>query len=142
MNAEELITRFNNTAGGLIIFVAIAIIIFCALLWYYFAYFAYSLKNTVSAVIGTHTHVQTRDAQILNTGVLYISDVGMCGSYNSVLGTEINSVIERIIKHNENSRFEYLDNDDRLFSAVILKFNDLTFKGEEIIPLYIINKKG
>ena len=45
MNAEELITRFNNTAGGLIIFVAIAIIIFCALLWYYFAYFAYSLKN-------------------------------------------------------------------------------------------------
>ena len=66
----------------------------------------------------------------------------MCGSYNSVLGTEINSVIERIIKHNENSRFEYLDNDDRLFSAVILKFNDLTFKGEEIIPLYIINKKG
>ena len=104
--------------------------------------FAYSLKNTVSAVIGTHTHVQTRDAQILNTGVLYISDVGMCGSYNSVLGTEINSVIERIIKHNENSRFEYLDNDDRLFSAVILKFNDLTFKGEEIIPLYIINKKG
>ena len=83
--------------------------------------FAYSLKNTVSAVIGTHTHVQTRDAQILNTGVLYISDVGMCGSYNSVLGTEINSVIERIIKHNENSRFEYLDNDDRLFSAVILK---------------------
>lgn len=45
MNAEELITRFNNTAGGLIIFVAIAIIIFCALLWYYFAYFAYSLKK-------------------------------------------------------------------------------------------------
>lgn len=103
---------------------------------------AYALKNSVSAVLGTHTHVQTRDAQILNTGVLYITDVGMCGSYNSVLGTEINSVVERIIKHDETKRFTYLDEDDKLFSAVILKFDDLTFKGEEIIPLYIINKKG
>ena len=103
---------------------------------------AYALKNSVSAVLGTHTHVQTRDAQILNTGVLYITDVGMCGSYNSVLGTEINSVVERIIKHDETKRFTYLDDDDKLFSAVILKFDDLTFKGEEIIPLYIINKKG
>ena len=104
--------------------------------------FAYSLKGSVSAVLGTHTHVQTRDAQILNTGVLYITDVGMCGSYNSVLGTEINSVVNRIIKHDETSRFTYLDDDDRLFSAVILKFDDLTFKGVEITPLYIINKKG
>ncbi len=104
--------------------------------------FAYSLKGSVSAVLGTHTHVQTRDAQILNTGVLYITDVGMCGSYNSVLGTEINSVVNRIVKHDENSRFTYLDDDDRLFSAVILKFDDLTFKGVEITPLYIINKKG
>ena len=104
--------------------------------------FAYSLKGSVSAVLGTHTHVQTRDAQILNTGVLYITDVGMCGSYNSVLGTDINSVVNRIIKHDEASRFTYLEDDDRLFSAVILKFDDLTFKGVEITPLYIINKKG
>lgn len=104
--------------------------------------FAYALKNTVSAVIGTHTHVQTRDAQILKDGVLYISDVGMCGSYNSVLGTEIESVIDREILHKPNAHFKYLDDDDTLFSAVVLKFNDLTFKGESITPIYIINKKG
>ena len=104
--------------------------------------FAFSLKNTVSAIIGTHTHVQTRDAQILKTGPLYISDVGMCGSYNSVLGTEINSVVKRIIFHDENTHFDYLDKDDTLFSAVVLKFDDLTFKGKEIIPLYIVNRKG
>ena len=104
--------------------------------------FAYALKNSVSAVLGTHTHVQTRDAQVLNTGVLYISDVGMCGSYNSVLGDEIDSVVERIIMHNENARFKLLEDDDRLFSAVILRFNDYTFKPESIEPLYIIKRKG
>ena len=104
--------------------------------------FAYALKNSVSAVIGTHTHVQTRDAQILNGSLLYITDVGMCGSYNSILGTEINSVINRIILHDETKHFEYLDEDDRLFSAVVLKFDDLTLKGTEIIPIYIINKRG
>ncbi len=104
--------------------------------------FAYALKNSVSAVLGTHTHVQTRDAQILNTGVLYISDIGMCGSYNSVLGDEIDSVVERIIFHNENARFKLLEDDDRLFNAVILKFDDYTFKPLGIESLYIIKKKG
>ena len=104
--------------------------------------FAYALGNTVSAVLGTHTHVQTRDEQILNTGVLYISDVGMCGSYNSVLGDEINSVVERIIYHNENARFKLLEDDDRLFNAVILSFDDITYKPLGIKSLYIIKKKG
>ena len=104
--------------------------------------FAYALKNSVSAVLGTHTHVQTRDAQILNTGILYISDVGMCGSYNSVLGDEIDSVVERIIYHNENARFKLLEDDDRLFNAVVLRFDDYTFKPLGIESLYIIKKKG
>ena len=103
---------------------------------------AYALKNSVSAVLGTHTHVQTRDAQILNSGAFFISDVGMCGSYNSVLGTEIESVVDKIIYHDETKHFKYLDEDDTLFSAVVLKFDALTFKPVEIIPLYLINKKG
>ena len=104
--------------------------------------FAYSLKSTVTAVIGTHTHVQTRDAQILNTGVAYISDVGMCGSYNSVLGDEINSVVNKIIHHDETSRFKLLDDDDSVFSAVVINVDDFSFTAKEIIPIYIINKKG
>lgn len=103
--------------------------------------FAYSLGSSVSAVIGTHTHVQTRDAQILSTGPLFISDVGMCGSYNSVLGDEINSVVQRIILHNQNVRFKLLEDDDSLFSAVIMEFDDETNKPKDINPLYIINRK-
>ena len=104
--------------------------------------FAYSLKGSVSAVLGTHTHVQTRDYQILNNDTFFISDVGMCGSYNSVLGCEIESVVDRIILHDPSSRFKYLEDDDTLFSAVVLKFDDITFKPIEILPIYIVNKKG
>lgn len=103
--------------------------------------FAYALKDTVSAVIGTHTHVQTNDAQILNTGVFYMSDVGMCGSYNSVLGDEINSVVERVILHNDKARFKLLEDDDSLFNAVVLKFDDITLRPQEIVPISILNRK-
>ena len=104
--------------------------------------FAYSLSNKVSAVLGTHTHVQTRDAQILNTGIFYMSDVGMCGSYNSILGDEINSVVNRIILHNERSRFKLLEDDDMLFNGVVLTFDDLTNEPIKIEPIYIINRKA
>ena len=103
--------------------------------------FAYSLKNTVSAVLGTHTHVQTRDAQKLETGVLYITDVGMCGLYESVLGVEYNSVVSRIILEDDNARFKQKDHGDTLFSAVVLKFDDYSFEGKEIIPIYIIDRE-
>ncbi len=102
---------------------------------------AYSLKDSISALIGTHTHVQTRDAQILNTGTFFMSDVGMCGSYNSVLGDEIDSVVKKIVFHDETSRFKLLEDDDSVFSAVILTFDDKTYKPLDINPLYIINRK-
>ena len=103
--------------------------------------FAYSLKNSVSAIIGTHTHVQTRDYQILSTGPFYISDVGMCGLYDSVLGTEYNSVVSRVILHDSNVHFKQKDIGDTIFSAVVLKFDDISFKPIEIVPIYIIDKE-
>ena len=101
---------------------------------------AYSLKNSISALLGTHTHVQTRDYQKLVTGPLYISDVGMCGLYDSVLGVEYNSCVERIILKQENARFKQLDHGKTLFSAVVLKFDNYNFEGKEIIPIYIVNE--
>jgi hypothetical protein len=47
---------------------------------------AWHLDGKVSAIIGTHTHIQTADAQILPNGTAYITDVGMTGPYNSVIG--------------------------------------------------------
>ena len=53
------------------------------------------LDGKVSAVLGTHTHVQTADAQILPGGTAYMSDVGMSGPYESVIGMKIDVAIKR-----------------------------------------------
>ncbi|MHB8392464.1 MAG: TIGR00282 family metallophosphoesterase [Acidobacteriaceae bacterium] len=53
------------------------------------------LDGKVSAVLGTHTHVQTADAQILPGGTAYISDVGMSGPYESVIGMKIDVAVKR-----------------------------------------------
>lgn len=54
------------------------------------------LDGRVSLVAGTHTHVPTADARILENGTGYITDVGMCGDFNSVLGFEKETPIERL----------------------------------------------
>ena len=55
------------------------------------------LEGKVSAVIGTHTHVATADEQILPKGTAYISDVGMCGPHESVLGRDTEAVVRRFL---------------------------------------------
>ena len=55
------------------------------------------LEGEVSAVIGTHTHVQTSDEKILPKGTAYITDVGMTGSYVSIIGMRKKEVLERFI---------------------------------------------
>lgn len=54
----------------------------------------YFLDGKVSAVLGTHTHVQTSDERILLHGTAYITDVGMCGSLESVIGMKISQAFE------------------------------------------------
>ena len=55
------------------------------------------LDGKVSAVLGTHTHVQTADAQILPNGTAFISDVGMSGPYESVIGMRIDVAVKRFL---------------------------------------------
>lgn len=55
------------------------------------------LDGRVSAVLGTHTHVGTIDARVLPRGTAFISDVGMVGASDSVIGDDIDSVIERFL---------------------------------------------
>ncbi len=57
----------------------------------------YFLDGKVSAVIGTHTHVQTADETILENGTAYLTDAGMCGPSNSVLGREKDPIIKRFL---------------------------------------------
>jgi calcineurin-like phosphoesterase len=53
------------------------------------------LDGKVSAVLGTHTHVQTADEQIFPNGTAFLCDAGMCGPKESILGREITPIIER-----------------------------------------------
>jgi metallophosphoesterase (TIGR00282 family) len=62
----------------------------CAMGWF--------LDGKVSAVFGTHTHVPTADNRVLPNGTAYITDVGMTGAYDSVIGVTIEPVLERFLK--------------------------------------------
>lgn len=61
-----------------------------ALAWY--------LDGRVSAIVGTHTHVPTADERILPQGTAYITDLGMCGAYDSVIGIEPETSLPRFLK--------------------------------------------
>lgn len=57
--------------------------------------FGHALDGKVSAVVGTHTHVQTADEKILAGGTAYITDVGFCGPHDSVIGRDKRTIVKR-----------------------------------------------
>jgi 2',3'-cyclic-nucleotide 2'-phosphodiesterase len=75
------------------------------------------LKGRVSAVLGTHTHVQTADEQLLGD-TAFISDVGMTGPYDSILGRRIDRVLETTIRF-VPTPFDVAENDPRLGGAIV-----------------------
>jgi metallophosphoesterase (TIGR00282 family) len=85
-----------------------------------------------SVVVGTHTHVPTGDAQILPAGTAYLTDAGMCGDYNSVIGMEKAEPMRRFVTGMPKSRFTpalgeatlsgvYVETDDRTGKATLVK---------------------
>ncbi|HPG72399.1 MAG TPA: YmdB family metallophosphoesterase, partial [Syntrophales bacterium] len=76
------------------------------------------LDGEVSAVLGTHTHVQTADETILPGGTAYISDAGMTGPHNSVIGIEKDMIVERFLT-GMPCRFEVARGDVRLQGVVV-----------------------
>lgn len=75
------------------------------------------LDGKVSAVFGTHTHAQTADAQVLPNGTGYITDLGMTGVIDSILGVKKEIIINRL-KDNDMSRFEQASGDCMLNGCV------------------------
>src|SRR5213080_3786482 len=76
------------------------------------------LDGKVSAVIGTHTHVQTADEQILPGGTAFLCDAGMCGPVNSILGRAIEPIMNRFVS-NMPSPFPVAAGEVRLHGAVV-----------------------
>ncbi|MEW6107576.1 MAG: TIGR00282 family metallophosphoesterase [Nitrospirota bacterium] len=97
--------------------------------------FGYFLDGKASAVIGTHTHVQTADEKILPNGTAYITDAGMTGPSNSVIGIEVEQIIQRFLT-NMPSRFETARGEG-ILSAVIIEINKDTGRATGIQRLQI-----
>lgn len=96
---------------------------------------AYFLDGKVSAVIGTHTHIPTADGRILPNGSAFISDVGMTGPYDSVIGMKKEIAIKRFL-HGVPYKYEMASHDIRFCAAYIqvdaetgksLKFESIVF---------------
>lgn len=101
--------------------------------------FAYAFDGKVSAVIGTHTHVQTRDYRILEGGTAFISDVGMTGLYDGALGFDKETVVNKLMYGNQ-TRFDLPNEGRGLFSAVVLDVDENSGQCIEIFPIYQIEK--
>lgn len=84
------------------------------------------LDGKASAIFGTHTHVQTADEQILQNGTGYITDLGMTGPKDSVLGVKKEIIINRL-KDNDMSKFE-LANGECMLCGCIFEIDDSTGK--------------
>ena len=67
------------------------------------------LDGRATVVVGTHTHAPTADERVLPGGTAYMSDVGMCGDYNSVLGMKADEPINRFLTRIPRGRFEVAD---------------------------------
>ncbi|PJF08934.1 TIGR00282 family metallophosphoesterase [Pseudorhodobacter sp. MZDSW-24AT] len=98
-----------------------------------------------SLVVGTHTHVPTGDAQILSGGTAYLTDAGMCGDYNSVIGMERMEPLRRFITGMPKARFEpaagpatlsgvFVETDDRTGKALRVRMIRVGGRLEEARP--------
>jgi metallophosphoesterase (TIGR00282 family) len=76
------------------------------------------LDGRVAAVIGSHTHIQTADERVLPEGTAYITDAGMTGAFDSVIGIEKEAIINRFLTGIPN-RFDQATQDTRLAGVVV-----------------------
>lgn len=90
----------------------------------------YYLAGKVSAVLGTHTHIPTADERIIDGVTAYITDAGMTGSFDSVLGREKQQIIERFVT-NMPVRFNLAQGDVRA-QGVIIEVDDASGKALSI----------
>jgi metallophosphoesterase (TIGR00282 family) len=89
------------------------------------------LDGRVTAVVGTHTHVQTADERILPEGTAYLSDVGMTGPYEGILGMEREAVIRRFLT-SLPVRFEVSETGRNQLSGAVIDLDSKTGKAKKI----------
>ena len=100
---------------------------------------AWFLDGKVSAVIGTHTHVQTADERILPGGTAFISDAGMTGPYTSIIGRRVDRVLEALYTQMPKP-FDVAKGDARV-SGALVTVDDATGHATEIKRIQLCSKK-
>ena len=93
------------------------------------------LDGIVTAVYGTHTHVQTADERILPNGTGYITDIGMTGPKNSIIGMDIEASLKRFVT-TLPERYK-LASGECIFNGCIFDINDETCQIEKISRIYL-----
>ena len=89
------------------------------------------LDGRVSAVLGSHTHIQTADERVLRGGTAFVTDVGMCGPWDSVIGLRTESAIERFLTQRPSS-FDLAQGDVHLQGAIV-DIDDTTGRARGIV---------
>ena len=100
----------------------------------FFQYF----KQNCTCILGTHSHVQTNDAQV-RQGTAYITDVGMTGPANSIIGADSESLIKMFIGESERFMLTEAETGEFQFNAVVITIDDKTNKATNIKPINILN---
>ena len=98
--------------------------------------FAHFADGRVSAVLGTHTHVPTADAQILPGGTAYLSDAGMCGDYDSVIGMQKAPSIRRFVTKMPGEKPKVAEGEATL-CGVFVALDDATGLARHIEPVRV-----
>ena len=98
--------------------------------------FGHFADGRVSAVIGTHTHIPTADYQVLPGGTGYISDTGMCGNYDSVIGMQKEPSIRRFITRVPDKKPQVAEGEATL-CGVLLITDDTTGLTRRIEPVRV-----
>ena len=89
------------------------------------------LDGRASAVVGTHTHVPTSDTRVLPKGTAYVTDLGMVGAVNSVLGMQFEPVLERFLTQLPN-RFGPVESGPAAFNSVLIVIDEETGRARSI----------
>lgn len=77
------------------------------------------LDGRVTAVIGSHTHIPTADGRILRKGTAFLTDAGMCGDYNSVIGFKPEAVLQRFLTKNQKHKMEVATGEATLYAHIV-----------------------
>ena len=98
--------------------------------------FGWKMNGQAVLVVGTHTHIPTADAHVLDGGTAYMTDVGMCGDYASVIGQKVDCSLSRFKVGEKIQRLDPAEKEGT-FCGVVVEIDDVTNRATKVFPVRI-----